>query len=142
MMTDSALWRRLDVPGHDACRLERNDAGWRLEGTAVFRHERGPARLAYRLMCDPAWRAQEGHVQGWLGAEAVAFRIVRTSAGTWTLNGAVGADLEDGVDLDFGFAPAANLPQLRRLALEVEAGTLALLSRHRQEKVTRRHNFI
>jgi hypothetical protein len=76
----------------------------------------------------------------WLGADAVEFRIVRTSAGAWTLNGAVVADLEDCLDLDFGFTPATNLPQLRRLALEVgqaadapaawldvSAGTLALL---------------
>ena len=139
-MIASILWRRLDAPGHDASRLHQNAGGWRLEGTAVFRHENGPARLAYHVACDLAWHAQQGHVQGWLGADAVEFHIVRTNAGVWTLNGAVVADVGNCVDLDFGFTPATNLPQLRRLALkvgqaadapaawlDVSAGTLALL---------------
>ena len=39
MAVGAVLWRRLDTPGHDACRLVRNDAGWQLEGTAVFRED-------------------------------------------------------------------------------------------------------
>ena len=38
----------------------------------------------------------------------------------WTLNGAVVSGLENCVDLDFGFTPATNLLQLRRLALALE----------------------
>ncbi len=118
-MMASILWRRLDTPGHDACRLDRSDAGWRLEGTAVFRHENSPARLTYHVVCDRAWHAQQGHVQGWLGAEAVESHIARTSAGVWALNGVVVAAVGSCINLDFGFTPATNLPQLRRLALEV-----------------------
>ncbi|MBS0430532.1 MAG: hypothetical protein JSR41_24870, partial [Proteobacteria bacterium] len=44
------LWRRQDGPGHDACRLERNDVAWQLDGAAAFRHESGRiAQLHYRL---------------------------------------------------------------------------------------------
>jgi hypothetical protein len=32
----SALWRRLDTPGHDAAHVSRTDDGWRLDGAAVF----------------------------------------------------------------------------------------------------------
>src|SRR5207244_2474062 len=39
MEVAAILWRRLDTPGHDACRLERSDAGWELDGTAVFRED-------------------------------------------------------------------------------------------------------
>lgn len=63
----SVLWRRLDTPGHDACRLEGTDAGWKLDGTAVFREDRLPARLTYQVTCDLAWRTKEGRVHGWLG---------------------------------------------------------------------------
>ncbi len=140
MIIASILWRRLDTPGHDACRLEQDAGGWRLEGTAVFRHENVPARLAYHVVCDGAWHARRGHVRGWLGADSVDFSITRASTGVWTINAVVVPDLEDCVDLDFGFTPATNLPQLRRLALEVgqagdapaawldvAAGTLTLL---------------
>ena len=118
MAVASILWRRLDTPGHDACRLDRSASGWRLEGTAVFRHEGVPARLAYYVACDLAWRARQGYVQGWLGADSIEWSIARTSAGVWTLNGAVVPNLEDCFDLDFGLTPATNLLQIRRLALD------------------------
>ena len=140
MARESILWRRLDTPGHEACRLEGNDAGWRLDGTAVFRDAGTPAVLDYSLVCDLAWRTQRGDVQGWLGERFVELAIERTAEGGWTLNGAVVPGLERCVDLDFGFTPATNLPQLRRAALapgqsadlpaawlHVSAGTLVVL---------------
>jgi hypothetical protein len=140
MTTAGILWRRLDTPGHDACRLDRVDAGWQLDGTAVFLHEGLPARLGYNLTCDLSWRTQRGHVQGWLGSQSIAFTITRTPEGAWTLNGAAVQGLHECVDLDLGFTPATNLFQLRRLALadaqaadvpvawlDVAAGTLDLL---------------
>jgi hypothetical protein len=140
MLGASVLWRRLDTPGHDACRLVQGDAGWRIEGTAVFRHESVPAQLAYLVACDRAWSTASGHVRGWLGSHPVEFTIARTPAGVWTLNGAGVPGLERYVDLDLGFTPATNLLQLRRLALgdgqaaeapvawlDVAAGTLTVL---------------
>ena len=140
MVEGSILWRRLDIPGHDACRLEETEAGWQLDGAAVFGHDGVPARLNYHVACDLTWRTQRGQVRGWLGAESVEFSIERTAAGVWTLNGAVVSGLGSCVDLDFGFTPATNLPQLRRLALaegraaeapvawlDVSAGTLEAL---------------
>jgi putative glycolipid-binding protein len=59
------LWRRLDIPGHDACRLVKRDDAWRIEGTAVYRHEAGAAALVYTLDCDREWRTREGVVNGW-----------------------------------------------------------------------------
>lgn len=140
MVVPSVLWRRLDAPGHDACVLAQGDAGWQLEGTAVFRHDSVPAQLTYRVMCDRAWRTLRGQVRGWLGAHAVAFAIARTDRGVWTLNGGAVPGLEHYLDLDLGFTPATNLLQLRRLALahgqaaaapvvwlDVAAGTLTVL---------------
>ena len=140
MAAVSVLWRRLDAPGHDACRLDPSEAGWRLRGTAVFRHVGAPARLDYRVTCDCAWRTLGGEVAGWLGARRVALTIERSPAGVWTLDGAVVPGLERCVDLDLGFTPATNLLPLRRLALaegeaaeapaawlDVAGGTLAEL---------------
>jgi hypothetical protein len=134
------LWRRLDTPGHDACRLAGSAAGWTLDGTAVFREDGAPARLTYHIACDLAWRTRQGRVHGWLGARPVEFNITRTPTGVWTLNGAVVPGLEPLVDLDLGFTPATNLTQLRRIALapgqasdvpvawlDVAAGTLTVL---------------
>jgi hypothetical protein len=111
------LWRRLDAPGHDACCLEQTEGGWQLEGTAVFRENGVAALLAYRVRCDSAWRTQHGQVDGWLGAQPVSFTVARTTGGVWTLNDVPITGLENCVDLDFGFTPATNLLQLRRIDL-------------------------
>ena len=119
MHADSILWRRLDTPGHDACRLlERGDA-WRIEGAAVFRHKAGTVALAYEVECDREWRTRHGAVDGWIGSRRVEVRITRSSTGVWSLNGAIAEGLQQCVDLDFGFTPATNLFQVRRIALPV-----------------------
>jgi uncharacterized protein len=118
MTVGSILWRRLDSPGHDACRLLQNDSGWQIDGTAVFLLDGRPARLTYAAACDVSWRAQRGHVRGWIGDRTIELAIERTVAGTWTLNGQEVSGVRDCVDLDFGFTPSTNLLQLRRLALD------------------------
>jgi hypothetical protein len=140
MSVASILWKRLDRLGHDACTIARRDTGWRLCGSAVFRQGGAPARLAYKVVCDAAWRTRYGQVEGSLGDRPVAYRVARTNAGGWQLNGVTVANLESCVDLDLGFTPATNLLALRRLDLaenqaadapaawlDVSAGTLALL---------------
>lgn len=109
----TALWRRLDLPGHDACRLERREDGWRIEGTAVFRHREGPAAITYRVDCDADWKTLVGNIRGFLGRRRIEYAIVRQT-GSWTLNGTLVRGLDHLVDLDFGFTPATNLQQLRR----------------------------
>jgi len=114
-----ALWRRLDTPGHDSVCLESIDDGWRLRGSAVFRHDRAPVRLDYTVECDPNWKTRRGAVQGWVGAEPVSLRVARSPAGVWLLNDASVHGLDGCVDLDFGFSPATNALQLRRIGLAV-----------------------
>jgi hypothetical protein len=148
MNTETILWRRLDAYGHDACRLVQREGAWRLEGAAVFRHEGVPACLVYEVDCDGAWLTREGGVHGWVGGSQVDIRIRHTPEGIWTLNGQAAPGLEGCVDLDFGFTPATNLFQLRRVALQVgqaadvpvawldvPAGTLDLLHQ-RYERLT------
>jgi uncharacterized protein len=119
MAVGTILWRRLDAAGHDACRLVERGGAWRLEGAATFRHEGVPACITYGLDSDGEWRTREGVVHGWVGARPLDFRITRTPDGIWTLNGQVVPRLDGCVDLDFGFTPASNLFQLRRVALQV-----------------------
>jgi hypothetical protein len=143
----TVLWRRLDVPGHDACRLEQTAGGWAVDGAAVFSEDGLPARLAYRVDCDDAWRSTRGVVQGWLGARSIALEVARTSGGGWTLDGRAVTGLEPCVDLDLGFTPATNLLQLRRIGLfpgdaadvpvawlDAAAGTLDLLQQRYERR--------
>jgi uncharacterized protein len=81
-------------------------------------------------------------------------RITRTAEGLWTLNHNIIRDLEGCIDLDFGFTPATNLSQLRRMALEigqaadlpvawldVTAGTLASLYQRYERRTTNVYGY-
>jgi hypothetical protein len=147
MPTGSILWRRLDAPGHDACRLVETVDGHRLDGAAVFHHDGTAAVLAYELDGDAAWRTRAGTVRGWLGARPVAYSVRRIGDGVWTLNHRVVPALDGCVDLDLGFTPATNLFQIRRIALpegqavdvpvawlDVAAGTLDVLEQRYERR--------
>jgi hypothetical protein len=119
MVSASILWRRLDCPGHDACRLQQTSDGWELAGTSVFLQDGEAARLMYEVVCDAGWRTQHGIVEGWIGSRSVLLRIARTPEGDWILNNVLVPGLARCLDLDLGFTPATNLVQLRRVSLAV-----------------------
>ncbi len=119
------IWRRLDGPGHDACRLEHAGAGWRIAGSAVYQAEGEPACLTYAVVCDAAWRTLAGHVHGWIGPRSLELRIERQERSGWSLNGQAAPELAACLDLDLGFTPATNLLPLRRLALAIGHGAAA-----------------
>lgn len=118
------LWQRLDVPGHDACRLVRNDNGWQLGGHAIFEHEGAPCSVSYTVLCDAAWQARSASVKGFLGSRELDLEIERSADG-WLLNGIAQPGLSDLIDLDLGFTPATNLLALRRFDLAVGQGSPA-----------------
>ena len=110
--SSSMLWRRMDVPGHDACCLRQEADGWNLQGTAVFRHQAGPAQIHYVVRCDSRWRTIFGRIHGFIGQIGLDHIIIRQS-GLWKLNGVPVAGLGHLLDFDLGFTPATNLIQLR-----------------------------
>jgi hypothetical protein len=118
-------WRRLDAAGEDRCRLRHDDVGWTLEGTAVFDHDGQPADLTYRVSCGPEWITTAGAVAGVIGERAIDLRIKRSDDGVWSMQGVPAPGVAGCADLDFGFTPATNLFQLRRLALVVGAAEVA-----------------
>ena len=109
------LWRRLDVPGHDAATLHEMKGGAEIRGMAVFQDEGGPTALRYTVRCDAAWQTTEGTVHGWRGARSVDLRFLRSPSGAWTLNGVACPAVAGCPDLDLNFTPSTNLLPLRRL---------------------------
>src|SRR5690606_4226050 len=89
------------------------------DGTASFALDGSPASLAYVVDCDAEWRTRHGSVYGWIGAQSLDFRIMRTVDGGWRLNDESVSGLAECVDLDLGFTPATNLSQLRRVDLDI-----------------------
>jgi hypothetical protein len=114
----TAVWRRLDRPGHDACKVEFTGASWVLSGTAVFLEEGVPAHLAYRVVTGPEWDTRVARVTGWLGEQVIDWTVHHESDG-WRLDGRRAEGLEGCQDVDLGFTPATNLLQLQRLDLPI-----------------------
>jgi uncharacterized protein len=112
----TALWKRLDTPGHDFCLLEQEPFGWRLAGAAVFLDDSQPASISYSVRCGPDWEAVSGFVHGFLGSRRIDYVVTREDS-VWLLNGDCVPGLEHLVDLDSSFTPATNLTQLRRVPL-------------------------
>lgn len=117
-MTVTASWRRLDITGRDTARLIESDGGWRLEGRATFDHHGDEAHLDYALTLDADWHTRKGIVTGWIGQRSIE-RIILNDQGGWTIDGRQVNGLGHCLDLDYGFTPATNLPQIRRLNLEI-----------------------
>ena len=112
------IWRRLDLPGHDAAFLRPQAGGTGLSGMAVF-HEGEPTGLAYSVRCDASWRPLEAEVRGWRGPEAIDLHLCRDAGDGWTRNGVPRPAVAGCVDLDLAFTPATNLLHIRRLGLQV-----------------------
>src|SRR6266704_3559348 len=119
MAQRSVLWRRLDQPGHESCRLCSHDSSWQLAGTAVFAHDRRPCRLDYLVVCDAAWQTVSGRVAGWVGTAMVEIALAVDSARRWRLNGAECPAVMGCIDLDLNFSPSTNLLPIRRLGLVI-----------------------
>ncbi len=115
----AVLWRRVDEPGHDACRIEQHGDGWLIEGAAVFRHGGAPAWVRYQVRCDAGWRTTTCVAEGFLG-ETLRITVSQTG-GRWLIDGTPEAAFDGIEDVDLGFTPATNLLAIRRLALDVGA---------------------
>jgi uncharacterized protein len=152
-MTETILWRRADVPGHEIATLEALDQGWKLFGTALFLYEEGPCKLDYVVICNSRWQTSTAQVSGAINGDAVNLVISANAERKWHLNGVECSTVEGCIDIDLGFSPSTNLLPIRRLALGVgeEATTTAawlpfpslrfelLPQRYRRERNTTYH---
>jgi len=117
MMTETVLWRRIDVPGHEVGSLKPHDDGWELFGTAVFAHEYGPCNLDYVVICDSGWRTESARISGVIADREINLRVSVNRESKWSLNGVECPTVAGCVDIDLGFSPSTNLLPIRRLSL-------------------------
>lgn len=120
------LWRRLDVPGHDACSLRFDAEEWHLDGTAVWRGRAGPAWMEYSVVCSEDWLARSARLQGRVGGRALSFSVRRGLQGEWRANGDEVPGSHGLMDLDLGFTPATNTLALNRIKIAGEGDSAAV----------------
>ena len=112
-------WRRLDVPGREAARIEQTAEGWRLTGELEVEEASVRARLVYAIECERDWRTRRAIVTGQAAGAPIRSELTADGDGHWTLNGAPLPLVEGALDIDLGFTPATNLLPIRRLDLAV-----------------------
>jgi hypothetical protein len=114
----SVLWRRLDMPGHEAVRIYEGEEGWFLDGSCVFLYNGQPCRLEYLIECDTEWRTSFATIDGFVGDEVIAIEI-EVDGDAWYLNGEEVPAVEGCIDIDLNFSPVTNLLPIKRSGLGV-----------------------
>jgi hypothetical protein len=117
----TAVWRRLDTPGHDAVTLSFAGDEWHLEGAAVFVESGVGCHLNYIVRLDAGWRTRSAEVKGWVGPKKIELRVRVTEDGQWFVDEQLIGAVHGCIDIDFAFTPATNLLPIRRLALPIGA---------------------
>lgn len=113
------LWRRVDVVGLDACRLQRLPDGWQLSGSAIYHEDGVLAQVHYDVRHDETWQTQSCRVSGWANGNHIDLSIVHHVSRGWLVNEQPVDGLADALDVDLGFTPATNTTAIRRLGLAV-----------------------
>ncbi len=119
MASIHVLWRRIDAPGRDACRIRLDFRGARLLGHSEFVEDGQPFRLRYAVSTDARLRTTRAVVEGYAGTQPVRLDIRRSAEGRWTLAEVEQQDVFGCEDVDLAFTPATNLLPLRRLRLAI-----------------------
>jgi hypothetical protein len=117
--TDTILWRRLDLPGHELARLRPREDGWDLTGAAVFSYKEQPCKLDYVVLCDSSWRTTSARLTGAIGRREIGLNVSVDEELRWRLNGLDCPAVTGCTDIDLGFSPSTNLLPIRRLSLAV-----------------------
>lgn len=113
------MWKRHDLPGHEACRVLPIDTGWQIADTATLASDGQACRLDYVIDCDPQWLTRSAAVSGWMDRREVDVKVVRNEYGQWLLNARECDQVAGCTDIDLNFSPSTNLLPIRRLNLQV-----------------------
>ena len=118
--TDSRMrWRRIDVPGREAARVERTSDGWRLTGALEVEETDVGARLGYAIDCDARWHTLAASIEGNANGRPIRFTLAADGRGGWWRDGEALPLLAGALDVDLGFTPATNMLPIRRLDLAI-----------------------
>jgi hypothetical protein len=115
----TVIWRRLDQPSMELCRLSENESGFLLNGHVFSALQHVARNVRYQILCDRAWTTQRVNVTVQLGDDVETLDIRRESNGRWLRGDTELRALRDLHDIDLGFTPATNTLPIRRLAPDV-----------------------
>lgn len=113
------LWQNDDQ--HSLEYSARHDDGEMhgLEGTVILLLDGTPARVAYQIECDRAWRTRPAAIRLWHADIEKHLHLSIDPNGVWRADGAA-IPIADGLlDIDLEITPATNTIPIRRLDLAI-----------------------
>lgn len=113
------LWRSDELDSAERFVGRETDDGWRLQGVVVLPIGGEPAEVRYGVDLDPGWRTRRAEVVIDDDAGRRTITLEADGEGGWEVEGAPAEPLDGCIDVDFGFTPATNTLQIRRLGLAV-----------------------
>jgi len=124
-LLQSCLWRWLPRTGLERCELLREGPDWILKGTILTVADEGPVEARYEVRCDPGWTTRSVDVSLIQGTGERSLRLgVRD--GRWYEGETEHPSVRGCLDVDLGWSPSTNTLPIRRLMLEVGAGSGSL----------------
>ena len=115
----TAVWRRLDQPSMELCRLAEDATNFLFAGHVITALQHVPRNVYYRVLCDRSWTTLRAKVLVQVGGDVEELDLRREADGRWRRGSAELRDVRDLSDIDLGFTPATNTLPIRRLALDV-----------------------
>ncbi|HEX6925051.1 MAG TPA: putative glycolipid-binding domain-containing protein [Longimicrobiaceae bacterium] len=113
------LWRRLDRPSFEHCRVLRADPLISVQGCVLTVAEGTPLRVDYLVVCSPEWITHTANVHLTHGREHRVMELRRGDSGVWVRDGQEVPEMEGLIDIDLALTPATNTLPIRRLGLNL-----------------------
>jgi hypothetical protein len=111
------VWRRLDMPGAEYCRLWQEDEKWHIHGTVVLRLDGRPLQAHYRIECNKKWETERVEVDLEVAGESHALRLSVDGERRWWAEDRELSAVRGCFDVDLGITPSTNTLPIRRLKL-------------------------
>jgi hypothetical protein len=113
------MWRRLDTPGLEHCRLTLEGTGPRLEGTVLLAEDGMPLRADYELDGSAEWETRVVLVTLRHGSTMRQLRLTVDGSRRWYRDGEELTGIRGCIDVDLSLTPSTNTLPICRLGLSV-----------------------
>ena len=121
-LLQACMWRWLPRTGLERCELLREGPEWILKGTILTLADERPVEARYEVRCDPGWATRTVDVSLILGTAERSLRL-SVRDGRWYEHETEHESVRGCLDVDLGWSPSTNTLPIRRLKLEVGAGS-------------------
>ncbi|ASS68573.1 MULTISPECIES: putative glycolipid-binding domain-containing protein [unclassified Paenibacillus] len=117
LLLQSRLWKRLDEPFLEHCRLFRGQESHLLAGSIVGRLGSEPVSCTYQIITCMDWLTRKASVDLAYGDEEASLHLEADGRGNWLMDGREAPELQGCLDVDIELTPATNTLPIRRLGL-------------------------